>query len=365
MNALALLKRLGLTRTVLAAFLLGLWVLSATASSLDMTILISDCLVRTGMNGILVLALVPAVRAGVGLNFGLPLGMVCGLIGMVTVMDLAGRTMPLELGQAYGMGLQFGLLVSAMVLGALLGMIAGWLYSRLLEAVKGQEMMVGIYVGFGSVAGASILWLLFPAKNPELIWPLGGVGLRNTLVLDGYFQHLLDRFGSFTFGNGFFPTGVLVLWVLACAVLWLFFRTRIGAALAAAGANPRFAAASGIDVRSMRSLGVVLSTALAAIGIVVFSQSYGFVQLYKAPLLMAFPTVAALLIGGASVRNAKISHVLIGTFLFQSVLTTSLPLVNDLIAQHGGAKALANVPEIARLIISNGIILYALTRKES
>ena len=365
MNPVDLLKRLGLTRTVLATFLVALWVLSATASGLDMSILVSDCLVRTGMNGLLVLALVPAVRAGVGLNFGLPLGMICGLVGMVTVMDFAGRSMPLGLGESYGFGVQTGLLASAMVIGAFLGVLAGWLYARLLEAVKGQEMMVGIYVGFGSVAGASILWLLFPAKNPELIWPLGGVGLRNTLVLDGYFQHLLDRLGAIQFGNGFVPTGLLLLWILSCAILAFFFRTRVGSALAAAGANPRFAAASGIDVRSMRTLGVVLSTAIAAIGIVVFSQSYGFVQLYKAPLLMAFPTVAALLIGGATVRDAKIAHVLIGTFLFQSVLTTSLPLVNDLVSQREGAQALANVPEIARLIISNGIILYALTRRES
>ena len=33
---------------------------------------------------------------------------------------------------------------------------------------------------YGSVAGASILWLMFPVENPELVWPLGGVGLRNT-----------------------------------------------------------------------------------------------------------------------------------------------------------------------------------------
>lgn len=365
MNAvLAALQRLGLTRTVLAVFLLGLWVLSATASSLDLSVLFTDCLVRTGMNGILVLALVPAVRAGVGLNFGLPLGMVAGLLGMVAVMDLAGSANPLEVGQQYPFAHQLGLLAAATVLAALLGMVAGWLYARLLEVVRGQEMMVGIYVGFGSVAGASILWLLYPAKNPALIWPLGGVGLRNTLVLDGYFQQLLDRLGSIPWGNGALPTGLLGFWLLACALLALFFRTRLGAALTAAGANPRFAAANGIDVGRMRVLGIVLSTAIAAVGIVVFSQSYGFVQLYKAPLLMAFPTVAALLIGGATVREAKIGHVIIGTFLFQSVLTTALPLVNDLVAQREGAEAFANVPEIARLIISNGIILYALTRRE-
>jgi simple sugar transport system permease protein len=258
----------------------------------------------------------------------------------------------------------YGSLFGAMALGGGIGAVAGFLYAQLLERVKGQEMMVGIYVGFGSVAGASILWLVFPVQNPELVWPLGGVGLRNTLVLEEYYKQALDLLLAFPIGKGFFPTGLLLFWLLLCGLMALFLRTRIGMALTAAGANPRFAEASGINVRSMRTLGVILSTALGAIGIIVFSQSYGFVQLYKAPLLMAFPTVAALLIGGASVRVAKISHVLIGTFLFQSVLTTSLPLVNELVVKRGASGEIGNIPEIARLIISNGIIIYALTRKE-
>ncbi len=346
-----LLARIGLTRLTLSAFLLVLWGASYLGTDLDFGILFTDCLVRAGMNGILVLALVPAVRAGVGLNFGIPLGIVCGLFGMVVLMDRDIRG-PVGL---------FG----SMALGAAVGAIAGYLYALLLERVKGQEMMVGIYVGFASVAGASIFWLVVPVANPELVWPLGGVGLRNTLVLADYFERVLDAFGSFPLGNGTFPTGLLVFWLGACGLFALFLRTRIGVALSSAGANPRFAEASGVNVRRMRALGIILSTSMAAVGIVVFSQSYGFVQLYKAPLLMAFPTVAALLIGGASVQRASIAHVIVGTFLFQSVLTTSLPLVNELVATRGsGGAELGNIPEIARLIISNGIILYALTRRE-
>jgi simple sugar transport system permease protein len=302
------------------------------------------------MNGILVLALVPAVRAGVGLNFGIPLGIVCGLLGMVLLMDAGLRGAPSLLG--------------AVGLGAVFGAVAGFFYARLLERVRGQEMMVGIYVGFAAVAGASIFWLVVPVRNPELVWPLGGTGLRNTLVLKNYYAQALDQLGAIPLGRGFIPTGLLVTWFAFSGLLALFLKTRLGLALTAAGQNPRFAESSGVAVVRMRTLGVILSTALGAVGIVIFSQSYGFVQLYKAPLLMAFPTVAALLIGGATVRNANISHVLIGTFLFQSVLTTSLPVVNELVVKQEGGSEFGNIPEIARLIISNGIILYALTRKE-
>lgn len=343
-------KKFGFTRAVLLVFLALIWGVAIFGTELDFWILLSDCLVRTGMNGVLVLALVPAVRGGVGLNFGLPLGIVFGLLGMVILMDANVRGYPSLFG--------------AMIIGGGLGAIAGYFYAKLLERVKGQEMMVGIYMGFAAVAGASIFWLTVPVKNPELVWPLGGAGLRNTLVLKDYYSYALDRMGSIPLGRGFRPTGLLVFWLGLCGLMALFLRTRLGLALTASGQNPRFAESSGINVSRMRTLGVVLSTALAAVGIVVFSQSYGFVQLYKAPLLMAFPTVAALLIGGATVRHATIAHVIIGTFLFQSVLTSSLPVVNELVAKRGQPE-LGNIPEIARLIISNGIIIYALTRKEN
>jgi simple sugar transport system permease protein len=343
-------KRLGLTRLTLALFLVVLWILVIVGTGLDFSIIFSDCLVRTGMNGVLVLALVPAVRAGVGLNFGLPLGIVCGLLGAVVLLDTGSRGP--------------GTLAAAMLVGSGFGVLAGMAYAYLLERVKGQEMMVSIYVGFAAVAGASIFWVMMPLRNPELVMPLGGEGLRHTIVVADYYAGVLDRFGAIQIGKGFIPTGLLAFWLLLCGLMGLFLRTRVGIAMSSAGANPRFAEASGINVIRMRALGVVLSTVLGAIGILVFSQSYGFIQLYKAPLLMAFPTVAALLLGGASVQRATVGHVILGTFLFQSVLTTSLPLVDELVATSEGGSALANLPETARAIISNGIILYALTRRE-
>ena len=93
---------------------------------------------------------------------------------------------------------------------------------------------------------------------------------------------------------------------------------------------------------------------LAAVGIVIYSQSYGFVQLYTAPLLMAFPAIACILIGGASVSRATVAHVVIGTVLLQSILTSALPVTSQVIE--------GDISETARLIIQNGMILYALTR---
>ena len=99
----------------------------------------------------------------------------------------------------------------------------------------------------------------------------------------------------------------------------------------------------------------MLSTMLAAVGIIVYGQSYGFMQLYQAPRQMGFLAASAILLGGASTSRAKISNVIIGTFLFQGVLTLGMPVANALIPG-------STISETLRILISNGIILYALTK---
>ena len=125
--------------------------------------------------------------------------------------------------------------------------------------------------------------------------------------------------------------------------------------MSAAGINPKFAVATGIHVDRARIVGTVLSTMLGAVGIIVYTQSYGFFQLYQAPMMMGFAAVAAILIGGASSHKATLMHVIIGTFLFQGLLTVSLPVANKIVTE-------GNLSEIARIIVQNGIILYSLTK---
>ena len=121
------------------------------------------------------------------------------------------------------------------------------------------------------------------------------------------------------------------------------------------GINPKFAEASGINIDKNRIIANVISTVLAALGIILYSQSYGYVQLYSAPLNMAFPAVAAILIGGATASKASVSNVIIGVFLYQGLLTASMPVANQLFTG-------TDLSEIMRMVIQNGIILYALTQ---
>jgi simple sugar transport system permease protein len=330
----------GLPRVIIAGFLLVLFIIAA-ATNMNLATLGSDSLSRIGRNGLLVLALLPAIQGGLGLNFGLPLGIICGLVGCV---------LSLNFGLA-GWGGFFG----ATLLGIVLAVPIGWIYGHLLNRTRGQEMMVGTYMGFAIVSAMSIFWILAPFRNPTLIWPVGGKGLRTTLTLSGLYDKILDRWLAFRIGEFTVPAGTLLYFAFFCFLVWLFFRTRAGLSITAAGDSPRFARAAGIEDQKTRVQASILTTTIAAVGIVVFSQSYGFVQLYQAPLMMAFPAVACILIGGASVTRARIPHVVIGTVLFQTILTIALPVTSQVIQ--------GDISETARLVIQNGMILYALTRR--
>ena len=333
-------REIGVPRLLIGLFLLMLFGV-AVVTKMDLPSLITDCILRIGRNGILVLALLPAVQGGVGLNFGLPLGIICGLLGCVIALNASiGGWAGLALATA--LGIAFAIPV---------GLAYGWLLNR----TRGQEMMVGTYLGFSIVSGMSIFWTMAPFRNPELVWAIGGKGLRTTLTLTGSFDKLIDKLGAFTVAGVTIPTGTLALFALFCVMVSLFFRTRMGITISAARSNPRFALACGISDETTRVQATLFSTVLAAIGIVVFCQSYGFVQLYTAPLLMAFPVVACLLIGGAAVDRATLVHVIVGTVLFQSILTVALPVTSQVVQ--------GDFSETARLIIQNGMILYALTRK--
>lgn len=333
---------LGVPRLIIFAFLASMFV-AAFFLELPLPALMGNILTRFGMNGILVLAMIPTMQVGMGPNFGLPLGITCGLVA---------ATLSIEFGFA---GL-VGFLVS-MAIAIPLGALAGYAYGLLLNKVRGEEMTVGTYFGFSIVSLMSIFWAMAPYRSPEMIWPYGGSGLRVTITLQNHYDKILDSFMAFRLFGVDVPTGLILFFAAACFLLWLFMHSRHGIAMTAVGNNIRFAESVGINVNRYRLLGSTISCALGSAGIVVYAQSYGFLQLYQAPLFMAFFAVGSILIGGASINHATIKHAVIGTFLFQSLLVVSLPVANLVVSE--------NLSEVIRIIISNGIILYALSRRES
>lgn len=331
--------KLGMPRLVILAFFVLLCVV-AGLYGISVSTMIGNVLKRTGMFGVLALAMLPGIQSGISLNMGMTTGIIGGLLSTLIAME-------------YNMT-GWGAFAFSVVVGCLFALPIGWLYSKLLNRLKGNEMTVSTYVGFSFVSLMSIAWMLLPFHNPKITWALG-TGLRVMHNMGGSFGSILNNFLSFTVFGVTVPTGLLLFFFLCCAAMWLFSRSKTGTAMIAAGSNPRFAEAAGINVDRMRTIGTTISTVVAAVGIIVYSQSFGFMQLYGGPRQMGFIAASAILIGGATVTRAKVSNVILGTFLFQGVLALGIQVANAVLGGGG-------LSEVMRILISNGIILYALTQ---
>ncbi|WP_136810815.1 ABC transporter permease subunit [Desulfosediminicola flagellatus] len=300
--------------------------------------IVNDSLVRLAMNGVLVLSMVPMLNSGVGINFGLPVAIVAGLLGMSLAVNFRYT------------GLS-GLLV-AMLISVCIAIVFGFFYGKILNRVKGKEEITATFIGFSFIPLMNFFWATAPFSNRAMLWPIGGNGMRPTIGLKSYFAKSLNTLWSFNIGKVVIPLGLLLFFGLCCLLVALFFRSRTGKAMQAVGENEEFARLAGLNVVNLRLLAVILSTVIGAIGICVYAQSYGFLELYDAPLMMAFPAASAILVGGCSNGRTTIIHVMLGTFLFHTTYVLSGPLANDLLVPE--------VAEILRMIITNGVILYAL-----
>ena len=332
-----LLDSFGLPRLIIACFLL-LLLIAAPCVGLDFPTQITNIITRFSWNAVMVLAMVPMVHSGCGLNFGLPLGIVSGLLG---------ATLSIELGYT-----GFASFLMAILIATPFALLFGGGYGWLLNKIKGGEMMIATYVGFSSVSFMCMMWLLLPYKHPTMVWGFSASGLRTVISLEGYYDKALANILTIDLNsigiNLVIPTGTLLFFVLMAVLMWAFLHTKTGTAMTAVGSNPAFARAAGINVDKMRLISVIMSPWLGAVGILVYEQGFGFIQLYM-------PAVDAILIGGASVNKASIGNVIIGTILYQGVVTMTPTVMS--------AAFQMDMSEVIRIVVSNGMILYALTRK--
>lgn len=333
-------KHIPVPTLIIAVFWILVLFLGLTVN-MTMPMMLTDVVKRFAINGIMVLAMVPAIQSGTGPNFALPLGIVCGLLGEICAIEM-GFT-------------GWGYLGAASLLAIAIAIVVGYGYGKLMNAVKGSEMTIATYTGFAACGLMGMAWLMLPFKNQAMRWFLG-TGLRETIQLDAVgAAQILNNLWDFTVWGVHIPTGMLLMFFLLCFLVWLFFRSKKGIAISAGGINPMFAKATGLNVDSGRVFANVLSTILGALGIIAFAQGFGYTQLYNGPLMMAFPAVAGILIGGATAQRSKVFHVILGTFLFQALITTAPAVTNRMFAG-------TDLSETMRMMVQNGIILYALTQ---
>ncbi|MEG1973305.1 MAG: ABC transporter permease, partial [Oscillospiraceae bacterium] len=116
-------------------------------------------------------------------------------------------------------------------------------------------------------------------------------------------------------------TGLFIIGL--CAFTELIMRTKLGQDFKSVGQSQHIAEVSGINVDRTRIIAVVISTILAAWGMIIYLQDMGTLNTYNAHTNIGMFSVASILVGGASTSKANIKNAIIGVILFNSMFIMS------------------------------------------
>lgn len=347
-----------LSQYAVPIFFTVLCVASIIVSDLDINYLIGELLSRMGRNLFIVLSLLIPVTAGIGLNFGIVVGAMSGQIALIIITFM----------QLKGLGGFLAAMAISVPISTLLGYIVGSVFNR----AKGREMITGMIMGFFANGVYQLLFLmligtLIPVNmnSPvaKQIMLSNGVGLRNTVdltsiyySLDNVFARLFNWNGIIwtdTFGPWRVPLGAFFMSFLLCLFIVFIMKTKKGQDFRAIGQDMAIAEVSGIKVDKVRITAVIYSTVLAAWGQLIFLQNLGSLNTFNAHEQVGMFSVAALLVGGASVKKASIWNAIVGVILFHTLFVVS-PLAG---------QKLFGEPQIGewfRQLISYSVIAAAL-----
>ena len=352
---------------------------------------------RLSRNAFIVLALIIPIVAGMGINFAITIGAMAAQIAALWVIEWGISGFP-------------GFLV-AMLMTMPIAAFFGFLIGKLMNKMKGQEMIGGLILGYFANGLYQLLFLfifgnLIPLKAPGLVIK-GSTGVANTIDLstDRGFKYALDGLLRVSFSTavliicGIIAVGAMVLFarkkmekkkaftyggicVAAIVVAQLPFvknifsmvtvpmvtffvvgllcifnnalmKTKIGQQFRAVGQNRTVANASGINVDRVRVIAIVISTVLAGWGQLIFVQNMGSFQTYGAHEQVGLYAGAAILVGGASIKKATNGQALLGCILFHLLFIVAPSAGKNLFGD-------AAIGEYFRVFISYGVIALAL-----
>ena len=352
---------------------------------------------RLSRNAFIVLALILPIVAGMGINFAVTIGAMAAQIAALWVVEWGIAGMP-------------GFLL-AMAMTVPLAAFFGYLIGKLLNKMKGQEMIGGLILGYFANGLYQLLFLfifgnLIPLNAPGLVIK-GSTGVANTIDLstERGFKYALDGLWRVDFGTGLFILcGVLAVFAVVnflrkkqnlkktlvtvgvCAGLCVLYLipaiaalfemvqipmvtfmlvgllclfnnalmgTRLGQQFRAVGQNRTVANVSGINVDKVRVIAIMISTVLAGWGQLIFVQNMGSFQTYGAHEQVGLYAGAAILVGGASIKKATNAQAMIGRVLFHLLFIVAPTAGKNLFGD-------AAIGEYFRVFISYGVIALAL-----
>lgn len=315
-------------------------------SGLSLSYIANEMLLRMSRNLFLVLSLLIPIIAGMGLNFGIVLGAMGGQLALIFVSDW------------HIVGVQGVLL--AMILSIPFSMVLGYIGGSVLNRAKGREMITSMILGYfiNGVYQLIVLYamgVVIPLTDSKILLS-SGRGVRNTIDL-GKLNAALDKFVSFKIMNIEIPV-LTILFIVALCIFIVWFRsTKLGQDMRAIGQDMEVARSSGIEVDKTRIIAIVISTVLAGIGQVIYLQNIGTMNTYNSHEQIGMFSIAALLIGGASVAKASIPNALGGVVLFHLMFVLAPRAGKELMGS-------AQIGEYFRVFVSYGIIALVLIMYE-
>ena len=352
---------------------------------------------RLSRNSFIVLALIIPIIAGMGINFAITIGAMAAQIAALWVIE-------------WGISGLAGFL-TAMAITMPIAAFFGFLIGKLMNRMKGQEMIGGLILGYFANGLYQLLFLfifgnLIPLKAPGLVIK-GSTGVANTIDLstERGFKYALDGLWRVPFGTAaLILCGLIAVWSLVklvtkkedkkkaltrtgvcaavaiiaqlpfmtaafsmvsvpmvtfliVALLCVFnnaiMKTRIGQQFRAVGQNRTVANAAGINVDRVRVIAIIISTVLAGWGQLIFVQNMGSFQTYGAHEQVGLYAGAAILVGGASIKKATNGQALLGCILFHLLFIVAPSAGKNLFGD-------AAIGEYFRVFISYGVIALAL-----
>jgi len=398
----------------------------------------NDIVSRFFRNGVLVLALIIPVMAGLGLNFGIVVGALAGILSIIFVR------------YHYTLFPGIGGLLLCFLIATPIAIFFGYLTGKLYNKTRGMEMVAGLIVSFFAeglfvIFGLFVIGGIIPVRwghrmiNPV---PYGerAVGVRGSFEMGlpaaemtgrGFadevpgmaralnnlwrveFVYALAAISVATFAfivlrrlymrrhpgviNRVEPLWAFILKLVVCGVVLVFSlfssaqiyywynvleatagvnrldhlpgisnfaievsaldrvpvvtgmviaavglfivyfsKTKLGQDCRSVGQSQQIATVSGINVDRTRIIATIMSTVLAAWGMIIFLQDMGHVSTYTVHRNIGFFSVAAILVGGATAAKASVKNAMIGLVLFHAMFVVS-PAVGLFIFNDGNA----------------------------
>lgn len=388
-----------------------LCVLSIYYAAQPASYIVNEVSSRVTRNSLLILSLIIPVICGMGLNFSIVLGAMAGEIGLILCMHwkmdgmacllismLIGTIVAIALG--YLTGKLFNKVKGQeMITGLILGFFAIGVYDLIFMCLVGTiipfndpEMMVAVTAADGSIKYTGLAVSLNLPQNAKyafdnlfsfrfisgclylaiisaivcivsaVLWKAKKKKTQKIMIIYAVLVVVFLTLNYLIHHNKHFykafftlrvPTGTWILVLLGCLMISFITKTKLGQDIRAVGQNMQVSIAAGINVDRTRIIATIISTVIASWGQIIYLQNIGTMQTYYSHEQVGTYAVAAILVGGATIDKAKISHVFLGALLFHTLFFTT-PL--SATALFGDAQ----LGEYFRVFFCYGIIAASL-----